>query len=79
MHINNSKLTPFLMQAQQSDPSNPWSSTSGRIRTLDKFSVSPTEEFPTVRVEARIKVPQGEFDRLPVPCATHGQCVRLVT
>ena len=48
------------MQARQSDPANPWSSTSGRITTLDKFSVSPTEQYPTVRVEARIKVPQGE-------------------
>lgn len=49
----------LILQARQSDPANPWSSTSGRITTLDKFSVSPTEEYPTVRVEARIKVPQG--------------------
>ncbi|KAI7836453.1 hypothetical protein COHA_009670 [Chlorella ohadii] len=49
----------LILQARQSDPANPWSSTSGRITTLDKFSVSPSEEFPTIRVEARIKVPQG--------------------
>ncbi|PRW51178.1 glucan endo-1,3-beta-D-glucosidase [Chlorella sorokiniana] len=49
----------LILQAQQSDPNNPWSSTSGRITTLDKFSVSPTEQYPTIRVEARIKVPQG--------------------
>lgn len=54
------RLISLALQARQSDPANPWSSTSGRITTLDKFSVSPSEEFPTIRVEARIKVPQGK-------------------
>ena len=50
---------PFLLQAQQSDPANPYSTTSGRIHTLDKFSVAPSAEHATIRIEARMKLPRG--------------------
>lgn len=55
------RCAPFALpaQAQQSDPGNPYSATSARISTLDKFSVSPSAEYPTIRLEARMKVPQG--------------------
>lgn len=33
--------------------------TSARIRTFRHYSVRPTAQYPTVRVEARIKVPAG--------------------
>jgi hypothetical protein len=51
----------LVLQAQQSDPANPYSTTSGRIHTLDKFSVAPSAEFPTIRIEARMKLPRGEY------------------
>jgi hypothetical protein len=33
--------------------------TSGRIRTYQKFSVSPTEQNNKIRIESRIKLPSG--------------------
>jgi hypothetical protein len=59
VRLENSHL---VLQAQQSDPANPWSTTSGRIHTLDKFSVAPSAEFPTIRIEARMKLPRGEHE-----------------
>ncbi|KAL4450141.1 hypothetical protein ABPG77_010810 [Micractinium sp. CCAP 211/92] len=49
----------LVLQAQQADASNPWSATSGRVSTLDKFSIAPSAQFGTVRIEARMKVPRG--------------------
>ena len=40
-----------------SHPGAPY--TSARIRTRGKFAVHPTAATPTVRIEARIRVPQG--------------------
>lgn len=37
--------------------------TSARIRSYPAFAVQPTDQFPVVRVEARIKVPQGVVPR----------------
>lgn len=33
--------------------------TSARVRTYGKFAVGPTQQYKTVRIEARIKVPRG--------------------
>ena len=33
--------------------------TSARIRTWGKFSVAPSKQHPTVRIEARMRVPAG--------------------
>jgi beta-glucanase (GH16 family) len=33
--------------------------TSARISTTDKFSISPSIKYPTIRVEARIQLPPG--------------------
>lgn len=57
----------LVLQAQQADASNPWSATSGRISTLDKFSIAPSAQFGTVRIEARMKVPRGARTGMPAP------------
>lgn len=33
--------------------------TSGRIRTFGKFSISPSDQFKTIRVEAKVKLSSG--------------------
>ena len=66
----------LVLQAQQSDPANPWSTTSGRVSTLDKFSVCPTAEFPTVRIEARMKVPEGAWRGRQALARRAGLCGR---
>ena len=46
--------TPTLFPI--SSPPDPYF-TSARIRTFRHYSVRPTAQYPTIRVEARIKVP----------------------
>lgn len=33
--------------------------TSARIRTTGKYSVQPSQRFPTIRIETRLKAPVG--------------------
>lgn len=63
----------LVLQAQQADASNPWSATSGRVSTLDKFSIAPSAQFGTIRIEARMKLPRGARPAAPTPSKMHAQ------
>lgn len=46
-----------LQAVRSADPGLPY--TSARVRTFGKFGVAPSAAYPLIRIQARIKVPQG--------------------
>lgn len=51
--------TLVLRAVRSAVPGSDPSYTSARVRTFGKFGVAPSAAFPLIRIQARIKVPQG--------------------
>ena len=68
----------LVIQGQAEPPGTLPRYTSARVRTFGKFSVAPGAAHPAVRIEARIRLPEGgpgvwpAFWMLPSEGATDG-------
>ncbi len=48
-----------LQAVRDSNPGTAPQYTSARVRTFGQFGVAPSAAYPLIRIQARIKVPQG--------------------